>query len=79
MSICQARGYLIKGLKAGVRNSKEVERGRARAAVNEATELGLGGNGERANVLGLVGQGEEFDFTASEVGSNCGVLNRGVP
>lgn len=78
-SICQAGGYLVKGLKAGVRNSKDVERGKARAAGDEATEVGLGGNGERADDFGLVGQGKEFDFTASEVGSNCRVLNRGVP
>lgn len=47
-------------------------------AGNEATEVGLGENGERANGLGLVGQGKEFGFTASEVGNNCEVLNTGV-
>lgn len=78
MNICQAGGYLVEDLKAGVRTSKEVKRGRVRVAGNEATEVGLGENGERANDLGLVGQGKEFDFTASEVGNNCEVLNSGV-
>lgn len=35
-----------------------MERGRARAAGNEATEVGVGGNGEKAEDLGLVGQGK---------------------
>lgn len=33
----------MKGPKAGVKNGHEVERWRARAAGNEATEVGAGG------------------------------------
>lgn len=56
-----------------------MERGRERAAGHEATEVGVGKNGERADDLGLVGQGKESDFPRSEVGSYCRVLDRGVP
>lgn len=44
-NICQARGYSVKSLKAGIRNSKELERGRARGAGNEATEVSWEGMG----------------------------------
>lgn len=49
-----------------------MERWRARASGNEATEVRVGGNGEKADGLGLVGQSKESDFTHSEVGSSLG-------
>lgn len=67
----------MKGRKAGVRNSKTVERCNGRAAGNEVT--GQRADGKRADNLGRAGQDKEFDFTPYEVGSHCGILNRGVP
>lgn len=37
------REHLVKGPRTGVKNSKEVERWRKRAAGNEATEVGAEG------------------------------------